>query len=142
MNTHEHPTFRIGTAGVMRWIRHLRSESVKSSGPATTRGQFLDKVALALSLLIAAGGAATALAQSRELGVHYIDIEAFPTIVDTRHANKEAVDLFNRFFATKSRHESDATMKFISRDLSVYVDATLGWELNGYDALKEVWAQY
>jgi hypothetical protein len=33
-------------------------------------------------------------------------------------------------------------MEFISRDLSVYVDATLGWELNGYDALKEVWAQY
>jgi hypothetical protein len=24
----------------------------------------------------------------------------------------------------------------------VYVYATLGWELNGYDALKEVWAQY
>ena len=33
-------------------------------------------------------------------------------------------------------------MEFISRDLSVYVDATLGWELNGYDALKEVWAQH
>jgi hypothetical protein len=33
-------------------------------------------------------------------------------------------------------------MEFISRDLSVYADATLGWELNGYDALKEVWARY
>ena len=75
-------------------------------------------------------------------GPLYPAIETFPTIVDARHANKEAVDLFNRFFATKSRHDCDATMEFISRDLSVYVDATLGWELNGYDALKEVWAQY
>ena len=75
-------------------------------------------------------------------GSLYPIIEAFPTIVDARHANQEAVDLFNRFFATKSRHDSNATMAFISRDLSVYVDATLGWELNGYDALKAVWAQY
>src|SRR6476660_6876529 len=71
----------------------------------------------------------------------YPTIESFPTIVDARHANKDAVDLFDRFFATKSRHDCNATMEFISRDLSVYVDATLGWELNGYDALKEVWAQ-
>src|SRR5258708_6980923 len=73
---------------------------------------------------------------------HCPSIETFPTIVDARHANKEAVDLFNRFFATKSRHDCNATMEFISRDLSVYADATLGWELNGYDVLKEVWAQY
>ena len=72
----------------------------------------------------------------------YPPIETFPTIVDARHANTEAVDLFTRFFATKSRHDCDATMVFISRDLSVYADATLGWELNGYDALKDVWAHY
>ena len=66
----------------------------------------------------------------------YPTIETFSTIVDARHANTEAVDLFNRFFATKSLHDCDATMEFISRDLSVYVDATLGWELNGYAALK------
>jgi ketosteroid isomerase-like protein len=75
-------------------------------------------------------------------GSLYPPIEAFPAIVDTRHANKEAVDLFNRVFAAKSRHDCNATMEFISCDLSVYADATLGWELNGYDALKEVWAQY
>jgi hypothetical protein len=57
----------------------------------------------------------------------YPAIETFPTIVDARHVNKEAVDLFNRFFATKSRHDCNATMEFISRDLSVYADATLGW---------------
>ncbi len=73
---------------------------------------------------------------------YILPFETFPTIVDARHANKEAVDLFNWVFATKSRHDCDATMEFISRDLSVYVDATLGWELNGYDALKEVWARY
>jgi limonene-1,2-epoxide hydrolase len=142
MNTHIHSTLGIGTAGMMRWIRHRRSESAISSGPATTRRPFLGAIAVALSLMIVAGGAATALAQSREPRVNYVDIEAFPTIVDARHANKEAVDLFNRFFATKSRHDSDATMEFISRDLSVYADVTLGWELNGYDALKEVWAKY
>jgi hypothetical protein len=37
----------------------------------------------------------------------YPAIETFPTIVDARHANKEAVDLFNRFFATKSRHDCE-----------------------------------
>jgi limonene-1,2-epoxide hydrolase len=142
MNKHIHPIFGIGTAGMMRWIRHRRSEPAKSDGPATTRHQFLNTIAVALLLLLAVGGAPRALAQSRELRVLYVDIETFPTIVDTRHANKEAIDLLNRFFATKSRHDSDATMEFISRDLSVYVDATLGWELNGYDALKEVWAKY
>ena len=72
----------------------------------------------------------------------YPAIEAFPTIVDVRHANEEAADLFKRFFATKSRLDCNAIMEFISRDLSVYTDVTLGWELNGYDALKEVWAKY
>src|SRR5258706_14039554 len=72
---------------------------------------------------------------------HYPTIETFPTIVDARHANKEAVDLFNRFFATKSRHDCNATMEFISRDLSGYADGTLGWELNGFEVLKEVWGQ-
>jgi len=72
----------------------------------------------------------------------YPTIETFPTIVDARHANNEAVDLLHRFFATKSRHDCEATMAFISRDLSVYADATLGWELHGYDALKDVWSQY
>ena len=75
-------------------------------------------------------------------GRSYPAIETLPTIVDARHANREAVDLFNRFFATKSRHDCNATMEFISRDLSVYADATLGWEFNGYDDLKEVWARY
>jgi hypothetical protein len=72
----------------------------------------------------------------------YPTIDTFPTIVDARHANKEAVDLFSRFFAAKSRHGCDATMEFISRELSVYADVTLGWELNGYDALQDVWARY
>ncbi len=72
----------------------------------------------------------------------YPAIDQFHAIVDTRHANREAVELFNGFFATKSRLDCDATMEFISRDLSVYVDVTLGWELNGYDALKAVWAKY
>jgi hypothetical protein len=130
----------------------IDNNTPKNSQLKVTRRDFLTAMGGAL------GG--VALAMARDGGPHeevlmstpgggnaqkgglYPSIEAFPTIVDTRHANKEAVDLFHRFFATKSRHDCDATMAFISRDLSVYVDATLGWELNGYDALKEVWAQY
>ena len=32
----------------------------------------------------------------------YPAIDTFPAIVDARHANKEAVDLFNRFFAQRA----------------------------------------
>ena len=69
-------------------------------------------------------------------------LHLFPLIFKQFAAHGVNSEYFNRFFATKSRHDVHATMEFISRDLSVYADATLGWELNGYDALKEVWAQY
>ena len=114
--------------------------TVTRRGVLTAMGGALGRVALAMArdggpredVLMSTPGGGNA-----QKGGLYPTIEAFPTIVDTRHANQEAVDLFNRFFATKSRHDCDATMAFISRDLSVYVDATLGWELNGYDALKD-----
>ena len=98
-----------------------------------TRSNSIFSIALVTAVLAAAGNA--------QSGPQYPAIETFSTVVDTRHANKEAVDLFNRFFATKSRHDANASMEFVSRDLSVYVDATLGWVLHGYNALKECWAK-
>jgi len=65
-----------------------------------------------------------------------------PLPPDLRCCNPEAAQLLTDFFETKNSHDVEATMQFISPDLSVYADVTLGWELNGYDALREVWAQY
>jgi ketosteroid isomerase-like protein len=59
-----------------------------------------------------------------------------------RGCNPDAAQLLTDFFEAKNSHDVDATMQFISPDLSVYADVTLAWELNGYDALREVWAQY
>lgn len=109
---------------------------------------FRAKIIFGIALVAVVFAAANGFGERSKAGPNaqkspsYPAIDAFPTVVDTRHANQEAVEFFNRFFATKSRHDSNATMEFISRDLSVYVDATLGWELNGYDALKEVWAHH
>ena len=65
-----------------------------------------------------------------------------PLPPDLRCCNPEAAQLLTDFFEAKNSHDVEATMQFISPDLSVYADVTLGWELNGYDALREVWAQY
>jgi hypothetical protein len=65
-----------------------------------------------------------------------------PLPPDLRCCNADAAQLLTDFFEAKNSHDVDATMQFIASDLSVYADVTLGWELNGYDALKDVWAQY
>jgi hypothetical protein len=61
--------------------------------------------------------------------------------IDTRHANAEAAEFFVRFFTAKRAQDVDTTMSFISADLSMYVDATLGWELQGCDATQEIGMQ-
>jgi hypothetical protein len=61
--------------------------------------------------------------------------------IDARHANAEAAEFFAHFFTAKNAHNVDTTMSFISAELSMYVDATLGWELNGCDAAREIGAQ-
>jgi hypothetical protein len=49
---------------------------------------------------------------------------------------------FDRFFATKTACDVDGTMDFFSHDLASYIDATLGWDLSGYDTLRAVFEQY
>ena len=71
---------------------------------------------MVIGILIAIGGAGgesqeaelkagATLGGNAQKSSLYPPIETFPTIVDARHANTEAVDLFTRFFATKSRHD-------------------------------------
>ena len=45
---------------------------------------------------------------------------------------------FETFFATKTACDLEGTMSYFSPNLACYIDATLGWDLNGYDALKGV----
>jgi hypothetical protein len=50
--------------------------------------------------------------------------------------------LFERFFERKTAASVDDTMAFFSPDLVTYIDATLGWTFDGYDALEAAFAQY
>ena len=47
-----------------------------------------------------------------------------------------------RFFETKTSRDVDGTMSYFAPDLATYTDATLGWDLNGFEALRNVFAQY
>jgi ketosteroid isomerase-like protein len=49
---------------------------------------------------------------------------------------------FESFFETKTACDVEGTMAFFSPDLATYTDATLGWDLDGYDTLKGVFEQY
>lgn len=72
----------------------------------------------------------------------YPDAEELLGFAETEHANPEACEFIMRFFVAKNRHDVAATMGFVAEDLTVYADVTLGWELEGYDALRATWAQY
>jgi ketosteroid isomerase-like protein len=50
--------------------------------------------------------------------------------------------LFERFFETKAACDVDGTMAFFSPDLATYTDATLGWNLESFEALRDVFVQY
>ena len=65
----------------------------------------------------------------------------FPEIVDASHATPKAAEFFHSFFTAKSRHDVDATMNHFSKTTLTYIDATLGWPLYTYDALKDVFVQ-
>ena len=47
-----------------------------------------------------------------------------------------------RFFETKTSCDVDGTMAYFSPDMASYIDATLGWDLDSYEALAGVFAQY
>ena len=44
----------------------------------------------------------------------------------------------DEFFETKTAADVEGTMSYFSPDLATYIDATLGWELASYEALKEL----
>ena len=66
----------------------------------------------------------------------------FPQVADITHATPTAAKFFESFFTAKSRHDVDATMNHFSKTTLTYIDATLGWPMYTYDALKNVFMQY
>jgi ketosteroid isomerase-like protein len=66
----------------------------------------------------------------------------YPQIVDTSHASDEVTALFASYFTAKSRHDVVETMEFFSPDMVTYTDATLGWPLDGFAAVKGIFSEY
>jgi hypothetical protein len=50
--------------------------------------------------------------------------------------------ILEEFFDTKTSCDVEGTMSYFSPALASYIDATLGWDLAGYDILQGVFAQY
>jgi hypothetical protein len=48
----------------------------------------------------------------------------------------------NTFFETKTACDLEGTMSYFAPDMASYIDATLGWDFDSYQALQEVFAQY
>ena len=46
------------------------------------------------------------------------------------------------FFRTKTSRDVAGTMAFFSPNLATYTDATLGWDIDSYDALEALFSQY
>jgi hypothetical protein len=66
----------------------------------------------------------------------------YPQIVDTSHASDEVRAFFASFFTAKSRHDLAQTMDHFSPQLLTYTDATLGWSMDSFDALKSIFSKY
>ena len=49
---------------------------------------------------------------------------------------------FEAFFEVKTACDVEGTMSYFSPRLTSYIDATLGWDLDGYHALKAIFTQY
>lgn len=62
--------------------------------------------------------------------------------VDTSGASPELVAFMTGFFEAKTRRDPDATMAFFAPDLVTYIDAVLGWDLAGYEAVRGIFAEY
>jgi hypothetical protein len=63
--------------------------------------------------------------------------ELYPQIADTSHAAAETAEFFSAYFTAKSRHDPAKTMAHFSPDLITYTDATLGWDIGGFEGRKE-----
>jgi hypothetical protein len=59
-----------------------------------------------------------------------------------RAANSPLTSVMEDFFQTKTLCDVAGTMSYFSTDLATYTDATLGWDIAGYDMLEATFAQY
>jgi hypothetical protein len=66
----------------------------------------------------------------------------YPQVVQANHAAPATAHLFEAFFAAKSEHDVERTMGFFAPDMVTYTDATLGWPMPSFEALKGVFANY
>jgi hypothetical protein len=66
----------------------------------------------------------------------------YPQVAQTEHASPQTIRLFDGFFAAKSEHDVNETMGFFSPAMFTYTDATLGWPMNSFAALKALFENY
>lgn len=66
----------------------------------------------------------------------------YPTIADMTHATPSAISFFGSLFTAKSRHNVAETMQHFSPNLATYTDTTSGVALDGFEALKNLYATY
>jgi hypothetical protein len=50
--------------------------------------------------------------------------------------------VLDRFFETKTACDLEGTMSYFAPDMASYIDATLGWDFDSYEALQAVFTQY
>lgn len=109
-----------------------RTEEIRLSEPVQPqRRRFLQAAALGSIAGLAGGVPARATT-----------VAAPHSGVDTVGASPELVAFMTAFFDAKTARDVDATMAFFSPDLVTYIDAVLGWDLAGYDAVRDIFEQY
>lgn len=67
---------------------------------------------------------------------------AYPAEPDTRHASVETVEFLDSFFAAKNSHVVADTMAHFSPDVVTYTESVLGWPIDGFEAIEQVFAQH
>ena len=63
-------------------------------------------------------------------------------ITDEAASASPLAGVLTTFFETKTSCDVDGTMSYFAPDMATYTDATLGWDLDSYEALKAVFTQY
>ncbi|HEY6430030.1 MAG TPA: hypothetical protein VIX84_22600, partial [Acidimicrobiales bacterium] len=58
------------------------------------------------------------------------------------HDSSPLTGAFHAFFDTKTLADVDGTMAYFAPEMVAYIDATLGWELDSFEALRNLFAQY
>jgi hypothetical protein len=64
------------------------------------------------------------------------------TITTLEPVESPLTEPLESFFRIKTSCDVAATMSWFSRDIATYTDATLGWDVDSFDALQAVFEQY